>query len=389
MAVLNRIVAFANEMADWRRYLHQIPELGLECHKTAEFVTTKLKEFGITQIENCIAGTGLVAIIEGNLKSKKTIGLRADMDALPINETTGRPWASKISGIMHACGHDGHTAMLLGAAKYLSATKNFSGRVALIFQPAEENFGGAKIMIEEGILDRYDISEIYALHNVPGKGLGKFYTKYGPVMAGADIFHIDILGVGGHAAYPHQTRDPITPAISVAQALQTIVTQNTEPTKNLVLSVTQIHSGRVDNIISDTAYLNGTVRLFDKEIRTTVKRRMKEILEGHSLSFGVEASLTYEEGYPPTVNDFEKTDFALSVARDLVGENNVSDLADLEMGAEDFSYMLEKKPGSYMFLGIGDAATLHNPNYDFNDEAAPFGASFFAGLVEKGLPIDV
>ena len=386
MAVINRIAGFADEMKTWRRYLHQNPELQFDCHQTAAFVADRLREFGITDIHEGIATTGLVAIIDG-LSDGPTIGLRADMDALPLQETTGLEHASLVPGKMHACGHDGHTTMLLGAAKYLAETRNFSGRVALIFQPAEEGGGGGEVMVREGIMDRFAIEQVFAIHNVPDIPLGHFYTTPGPIMAAADAFTVHITGQGGHAAYPHETRDPVAAAVAIAQALQTIVSRNHNPLEDLVVSVTQIHAGTTDNVIPDDAMLNGTVRTFTTKVQERVIDRMQTIVAGQAESFGVEATLDYEKGYPPTVNDTEKTAFAAEVAREVSGEAGVNGASGREMGAEDFSYMLAARPGSYLFLGQGDGAGLHNANYDFNDEAAPYGASFFARLVERAQPL--
>ena len=386
MPVINRIAAFADDMKGWRRHLHQMPELGLECHKTAAFVADKLGAFGISEIHQGIAKTGIVAIIEGQAPGP-TIGLRADMDALPLSEETGVDWGSKEPGKMHACGHDGHTTMLLGAAKYLAETRNFKGRVALIFQPDEEQNGGAEIMVNEGILDRFEIDQVYGIHNAPGHPLGSFYTMPGPIMAGADNFDIHISGQGGHGAYPQDTKDPVIAAVGIAQALQMIVSRNARAFDQLVVSVTQIHSGTVGNIIPQTAFLNGTVRTFDPEVQHMVKSRMAEIVAGQAASYGVDARLVYEEGYPPTINDPEKAAFAANVARQVAADGRVLENAGQEMGAEDFSYMLQKRPGAYLFLGIGEAAGLHSPNYDFNDDAAPYGASFFARLVENAQPL--
>ena len=281
MPVINRIAAFADDMKGWRRHLHQMPELGLECHKTAAFVADKLGAFGISEIHQGIAKTGIVAIIEGQAPGP-TIGLRADMDALPLSEETGVDWGSKEPGKMHACGHDGHTTMLLGAAKYLAETRNFKGRVALIFQPDEEQNGGAEIMVNEGILDRFEIDQVYGIHNAPGHPLGSFYTMPGPIMAGADNFDIHISGQGGHGAYPQDTKDPVIAAVGIAQALQMIVSRNARAFDQLVVSVTQIHSGTVGNIIPQTAFLNGTVRTFDPEVQHMVKSRMAEIVAGQA-----------------------------------------------------------------------------------------------------------
>ena len=386
MAILNSIAGFENDMAKWRRHLHQNPELGRDCYKTAKYIQERLKEFGITEIHTGYASTGIVAIIEGKA-SGRTIGLRADMDALPIKENTGMSYSSKNEGVMHACGHDGHTTMLLGAARYLSETRNFSGRVALIFQPDEEATGGAEAMVEEGILEEFNIEEVYALHNTPSHDVGVMYTRPGPIMAGADSFTVEIQGKGGHAAYPHEVKDPIVAAISIAQSFQTIVSRNNIPSDDLVISITQVHSGTTDNVVPEIAYLNGTVRTFDLSVQEMVIKRMEKIISGLAMSFEVNAKLNYQKGYPPTINHEESTNFAIGVAEDVCGSDKVLSSVAKEMGAEDFSYMLQKRPGAYLFMGIGDGAGLHNPNYDFNDAAAPVGASLFARLIEKALPL--
>jgi len=385
MPVINRISAYAEDMKTWRRHLHMHPELQFDCHETAAFVVERLKEFGITEIHTGIAQSGVVAIIEGK-SDGPTIGLRADMDALPMQETTGLEHASTVEGKMHACGHDGHTTMLLGAARYLAETRNFSGRVALIFQPAEEGGGGAGVMVEEGIMDKFDISQVYGIHNVPGVTEGNFTATPGPVMAAVDTFEIRIKGQGGHGAYPQETRDPIPAAVGMVDAIQTIVSRNHYTMQQLVVSVTQIHVGSADNVIADDGFVGGTVRTFEPEVQDMVERRLGEIVAGQAAAYGVEAELVYERGYPATINTADKTEFAANVARDLVGVENVDDTVNPEMGAEDFSYMLQARPGAYLFLGIGEAAGLHNPNYDFNDEVAPVGASFFAKLVETAQP---
>ncbi|MCB4454424.1 M20 aminoacylase family protein [Leisingera sp. McT4-56] len=387
MPVVNRIADYAEEMKAWRRHLHQIPELALDLPKTAAFVAERLREFGVDELHEGIAQTGMVAIINGQGEGS-TIGLRADMDALPIPEETGVEYASGHAGNMHACGHDGHTTMLLGAAKYLAETRNFQGRVALIFQPAEEAIGGARIMVEEGIMERFDIGEVYALHNAPGLPEGHFLTTPGALMAAVDTFHIHVQGLGGHGAMPHETRDPVMAACGMAQAIQTIVSRNHHTLEDLVVSVTQIHTGTVDNVIPDTAYINGTVRTFNPEVQKMVMRRMKEIVAGQAASYGVEAELEYEVGYPATFNDAEKTGFAVEVAKEISGDANVQADGGREMGAEDFAYMLQVRPGSYLFLGQGNSAGLHHPKYDFNDEIAPVGASFFARLVERAQPLN-
>ncbi|MDE4096114.1 M20 aminoacylase family protein [Phaeobacter gallaeciensis] len=389
MPVVNRIADFATDMTAWRRHLHQIPELALDLPKTAAFVAERLREFGVDELHEGIAQTGMVAIINGqghDAPDAPTIGLRADMDALPIPEETGVEHVSGHAGNMHACGHDGHTTMLLGAAKYLAETRNFSGRVALIFQPAEEAIGGARIMVEEGVMEQFNIGEVYALHNLPGLAEGSFLTTPGPIMAAVDTFHVRIQGVGGHGAMPHETRDPVMAACGIAQAIQTIVSRNHYALQDLVVSVTQIHTGTVDNVIPDTAYINGTVRTFDPEVQDMVMRRMEEIVAGQAVSYGVEATLDYEVGYPATINDADKADFAVGVAREIVGEDRVVPDATRDMGAEDFSYMLNARPGAYLYIGQGDTAGLHHPKYDFNDAIAPVGASFFARLVERAQP---
>ncbi len=386
MPVVNRIADYAADMTTWRQYLHSIPELEFECHETAAFVADRLREFGVDELHEGIAKTGIVAIINGQGEGP-TIGLRADMDALPIPEETGVEYASTKPGNMHACGHDGHTTMLLGAARYLAETRNFRGRVALIFQPAEEEGGGAGVMVEEGLMDRFDISEVYALHNAPGIPVGDFHTTPGPIMAAVDTFHVYVQGVGGHGAMPHETRDPVMAACGIAQAIQTIVSRNHYALDDLVVSVTQIHTGTVNNVIPDTAYINGTVRTFDPLVQKMVMERMEQIVQGQAASYGVQARLDYEVNYPATINDAEKAGFAAGVAREISGADRVTSNSGREMGAEDFSYMLNARPGAYLFLGQGDSAGLHHPKYNFNDEIAPIGASFFARVVEKAQPL--
>ena len=390
MPVINRIAAFQDDMTAWRRHLHQHPELGQQCQQTAAFVVERLREFGITEIHEGIAISGVVAIIEGqgpNSKNGPTIGLRADMDALPMSETTGAEWASTVEGKMHACGHDGHTTMLLGAAKYLAETRNFAGRIALIFQPAEETGGGAELMVQEGMLERFDIKECYALHNMPDVPVGQFYTTPGPIMAAVDTFDINIKGEGGHGAYPQDTRDPIAAAVAMAQAMDTIVSRNHRALDDLVVSVTMIHAGTADNIIPETAYVGGTVRTFDKGVQAMVMKRMREIVDGLAAAYNVEVEFAYNVGFPPTINSPKETEFAIEVAREVAAEGIVVPDAQREMGAEDFAYFQEKIPGSYLFVGNGDTAGLHQPNYDFDDATAPYGASFFARIAERALPL--
>ncbi|MEZ8014236.1 MAG: M20 aminoacylase family protein [Ascidiaceihabitans sp.] len=386
MAIVNRIAGYADEMTGWRRHLHTIPELGRECFKTAAFVEEKLREFGVDEIQTGFATTGIVAIVNGQ-GDGPTIGLRADMDGLPIIETTGLDYQSTHEGRMHACGHDGHTTMLLGAAKYLCKTRNFSGRVALIFQPDEEATGGAEAMVEEGILDTFDISQVYGIHNMPDFPVGGFFTTTGPLMAGADVFDINIKGRGGHGAMPHGTVDPVLAACSIAQAIQTIVSRNVDAAERLVISVTQIHTGSVDNVIPDTAYMNGTVRSFTPEVRELAERRLREIVAGQAASYGCEAEVVYNRGYPTTYNSAEGVVTATKAARDVSGVEAVVDDFEPVMGSEDFSYMLEKRPGAYLFMGQGPSAGLHHPEYNFNDDVAPVGASFFARLVETAQPV--
>ncbi len=386
MPPVNRIADYAEDMTAWRRHLHQHPELMFDCHQTAAFVVDRLREFGITEIHEGIATSGVVAIIEGQ-GDGPTIGLRADMDALPMEEQTGAAYASTVAGKMHACGHDGHTTMLLGAARYLAETRNFAGRVALIFQPAEEGGGGAGVMVEEGVMERYDIASVYALHNTPGAEFGTIYTTPGAIMAAADTFTIHIKGEGGHGAYPNECKDPVAACLGVCNALQTIVSRNCKGLDDLVVSVTQIHTGTTDNVIPDTAYINGTVRTFDAAVQQMVIDRMQAICAGHAAAYDVEVTLDFEKGYPPTINHADEAGFAARVAAEVVGEAAVTADAPPEMGAEDFAYMLQSRPGAYLFLGQGAGPGLHHPGYDFNDEVAPIGASFFARLVETAQPV--
>ena len=386
MPILNRIADYADEMTAWRRHLHENPELGFDCHETAAFVVQRLQEFGVDEIHEGIGQTGVVAIIEGQ-GDGPTIGLRADMDALPMQEMTGLEYASNVPGRMHACGHDGHTTMLLGAAKYLAETRNFNGRVALIFQPAEEDGGGGDAMVRDGMMDRFDIGRVFAMHNSPGQDEGVFQTAPGPIMAAVDKFEIHVQGRGGHGAMPHMTADPVVAAVGIVSAIQTISSRNHYAMDDLVVSVTQIHTGSADNIVPETAYICGTVRTFAPHVQEMVRRRMAQICEGEGVAYDVSVRLDYQEGYPATVNDPDETDFAVQVAKEIAGENRVIADSGREMGAEDFSYMLEARPGCYLFIGQGDGPGVHNPIYDFNDEIAPVGASFFARLVERAQPV--
>ncbi|MCR8550221.1 M20 family metallopeptidase [Salipiger sp. P9] len=386
MPVINSIAADADTLTAWRRHLHQHPELLFDCVKTAGFVVEKLTSFGISEIHEGIAKTGVVAIIEGRAPGR-TIGLRADMDALPMQDLSGSDHASTVPGVAHTCGHDGHTTMLLGAAKYLAETRNFAGRVALLFQPAEEGGGGGKVMVDEGIMDRFGIEEVYGIHNAPGEPEGHIVTAPGPLMASADEFRIEITGKGGHGAEPQDCIDPVPAAAALVGALQTIVSRNTSAIDNLVVSVTEIHAGTAHNIIPSTAWLGGTVRSFRPETRDMAERRMREIAEAQAAVFGCTAEVIYDRGYPPTVNHAAQAAFAAEVAREVVGADKVRDDIDPIMPAEDFSYMLEARPGAYLFLGQGDTPVCHHPEYDFNDSIAPIGASFFARLVETALPL--
>ena len=383
MPVINRIADFAPDMAAWRQHLHAHPELGLACHDTAAFVVERLRAFGITAIETGIATSGVVAVIDGQ-GAGPVVGLRADMDALPIEEATGVAYASTVPGRMHACGHDGHTAMLLGAARYLAETRNFNGRAVLIFQPAEETIGGGRIMVEEGIMERYGVDEVYALHTNPFDDLGRVTTCPGPIMASVDDFAITVTGQGGHAAYPHAARDPMPCALAIGQALYALVAREVDPLRAAVLSLTQVRGGTVSNVIPQSVTLGGTLRTLDAEIRNTLRHRVGEIVAGQAAAAGVAAQLDFDESYPVTVNHAAQTAYAADVARAVAIE--VDDAIPPEMGSEDFSYMLEARPGAFLFLGQGRGASVHHPEFDFNDAAAPYGASLLARLVEaRGL----
>ncbi|MDA7430591.1 M20 family metallopeptidase [Primorskyibacter aestuariivivens] len=387
MAVINRIAGYADDLTAWRRHLHMHPELALDCHETAGFVVEKLSSFGVDEIHEGIATSGVVAIIDGQGDGPCT-GLRADMDALPMDEETGVEYASRVPGRMHACGHDGHTTMLLGAARYLAETRNFAGRVALIFQPAEEIIGGGRIMVQdEQIMDRFDIDEVYGLHTFPFAQAGTISTAPGPLLAAVDDYIITIKGKGGHAAYPEECVDPLIAATALHQAFQTIVSRNAKPLDSIVVSVTQIHGGSALNVIPDKATVAGTVRTYAPELRALAEKRIREIIDGVALTHGVAIELEFLRGYPPTVNHPDQTALAVQVAREVAGAGNVNDALEPEMGAEDFSYMLEARPGAFLMLGQGIGPSCHHPAFDFNDEVAPIGASFFARLVETRQPI--
>jgi amidohydrolase len=386
MPIINRIADYHDDMKTWRRHLHMHPELQYDCHNTSAFVIERLKEFGVDEIHDKIAETGLVAIINGQGPGP-TIGLRADMDALPIHEATDAPHKSVIDGKMHACGHDGHTTMLLGAARYLAETRNFKGRVALIFQPAEEGGRGGLKMCEEGMMERFDIGEVYAIHNGPNLPEGHIMMRPGAFLSAPAVFEITIKGKGGHAAMPHTTIDPLPAMVSIYQAIQTIPSRNIDALENTVISVTTMNAGTAFNIVPDDAKLTGTVRSMKTDNHAGVKERMQEICDHTSAAFRCTATLMYQSGFPATVNDPDKTRFAAQVARQVAGDAGVVDDAPPLMGSEDFSYMLEERPGAYVFLGAGPGADLHHPAYDFNDEISPVGASYFVKLVETAQPL--
>jgi amidohydrolase len=388
MPILNRIAEFHDEITGWRRDLHAHPEILFDVHRTAGVVAEKLKEFGVDEVVTGVGRTGVVAVINGRTNtSGRSIGLRADMDALTILEKTGAPYASTVEGKMHACGHDGHTSMLLGAAKYLAETRNFDGRVVLIFQPAEEGGGGGKVMLDDGLLERFPVDEFYGMHNWPGLPLGQFAIRSGGIMAATDRFYITINGQGGHAARPQQTIDPIIVATQMVTALQSIVARNLSPLDNAVLSVTMVEAGEADNVISSTAKVTGTVRTLDSKVQDFIEQRLNELVPQFAQSFGATASIRYARGYPVTVNTEAQTAFAADVARDVVGSDRVDDKCEPSMGGEDFSFMLLERPGAYIFLGNGDSSELHTDTYDFNDEAIPVGVSYWARLVERAMPV--
>ncbi len=386
MPVLNRIADYAEEMKGWRRYLHANPELSYDCHNTAAFIADRLREIGVDEIHCGIARTGIVAVINGQGPGA-TIGLRADMDALPITETTGADHASTVPGKMHACGHDGHVTMLLGAAKYLAETRRFSGRVALMFQPAEEDGAGAQAMVQEGIMDRFAITQVYGIHNAPNLAFGHFQTNPGALMASVDTAFVHITGKGGHGATPHDCIDPVVALVGMVQAIQTIIPRNVHALDEAVISVTQIHTGTALNIIPEQAMFCATLRAFKPEVRALLKRRFHEIVQGHASAYNVTARIDYDWGYPATINHPFEAAFATKVAAEIVGEAATDGHANRKMVSEDFSYMLQARPGAYLFMGTGPGTGLHHSAFDFNDDSAPIGASFFARLVERAQPL--
>jgi hippurate hydrolase len=374
------------EMREWRRDIHAHPELGFQENRTSELVASRLESFGI-EVHRGIGRTGVVGVLS-NGSSKRTLGLRADMDALPIREANRFPHRSRHEGVMHACGHDGHTAMLLGAAKHLAGSRNFDGTVHFIFQPAEEGIGGAKAMVEDGLFRRFPCEALFGMHNRPGMALGRFAVRAGPMMAGGAFFDIDVIGRGAHGARPESGIDSVLVAAHIATALQSIVSRNLRPIETAVLSVTQIHGGDAYNVIPQTARLSGTVRAFSAEVMEMIGRNMARIAEGVAGGFGARAKTDFRPIFPPLINDAVEAEFAAGVCSDLVGAANVRRDPPLIMASEDFSYMLAEVPGCYINIGNGDgegACEVHNPSYDFNDAALPYGASFFVRLVEKRL----
>ncbi|MFZ5673584.1 MAG: M20 aminoacylase family protein [Pseudomonadota bacterium] len=385
MPVLNNASETHSEITGWRRQLHSRPELMFDVHETAKFVAGKLREFGCDEVVTGIGRTGVVGLIRGRHGEGPVIGLRSDMDALPITETTGLAYASQVTGVMHACGHDGHTAMLLGAARHLCETRNFKGAVAVIFQPAEEGGGGGREMVEDGMMERFAISQVFGLHNEPGVPVGRFTIRAGAFMAAFDEIAITVTGRGGHAAMPHQTIDPIFIGAQIVSALQGIVARNTDPIDSLVVSITKFHAGDAMNVIPPSAELAGTVRTLSKEVRDAAETRIRETVEGVARALGGQATLSYLRKYPVTVNHAAETQLAIAAARDVMGHDAIETEARPIMGAEDFAFMLEARPGAMIFLGNGDSAWCHNPAYDFNDEAIPVGVSYWVRLAEMVL----
>jgi len=389
MPVINRVAEFQREIAEWRQDFHRYPELQYDVERTAGRVAELLKSFGVDEVVTGIGRTGVVGVIRGrNGGAGRVIGLRADMDALPITEQTGAAYASTIPGKMHACGHDGHTAMLLGGAKYLAETRNFAGTAVVIFQPAEEGGAGGRAMLEDGLVERFGIEQFYGLHNMPGIPAGQFAIREGGIMAATDEFNITISGNGGHAAMPHNTVDPVIVAAQLILALQTIVSRNVDPMREAVLSVTMLEAGTAFNVIPRTVKLTGTIRTLDEGVRKFMEERLRAVVGGIVATFGATADIHYRNGYPVTMNAAGPTEFAADVARSVSGADRVELGADGTMGGEDFAYMLQARPGAYIFLGNGPSTELHTDTYDFNDEIIPVGVSYWAKLVEAALPID-
>jgi len=389
MPVINRIAGFHPDMIAWRRHIHAHPETAFEEHRTSDFVAAKLAEFGIP-VERGLAGTGVV----GTLKvggGGRAIGLRADMDALHIHEANGFEHRSTHEGKMHACGHDGHTTMLLGAARYLAETRHFDGTVHFIFQPAEENEAGGRAMVEQGLFDRFPVDAVYGMHNWPTLPVGRFAVRPGPIMASFDIFEITVTGKGAHAAMPHRSIDPVVVAAEIVGALQTIASRQASPLDSVVVSVTQFHAGDTWNVIPQKAVLRGTTRSFLPDLRDMVESSLRRIARNIAAAHDAEVAVTYERRYPPTINSERETEFAAATMAEVAGAKNVARDWAPSMAAEDFAFMLEARPGAYAWIGNGgDAASpgLHHPGYDFNDEILPLGASYLARLVERGLPVE-
>ena len=385
MPVVNRIADHAAEITAWRRDLHAHPELLYDVHRTAASVADKLRAFGCDEVVTGVGQTGVVGVIRGRKVGGRTIGLRADMDALPIEEATGLPYASTAPGKMHACGHDGHTAMLLGAARYLAETRNFGGTAVVIFQPAEEGGAGGKAMVDDGLISRFGLGEVYGMHNYPGMPVGAFGIRPGPMMAAADYITIDIEGNGAHAARPHLGIDPVVVGAHMITAMQTVVSRNVDPLKSAVVSITMVQAGNTDNVIPQTVRLRGTARSLAEDVRALLEERLHAIVEHTAAAFGAKATLKYRRNYPVLVNHERQTEFAASVAKDIAGEGRVDTELPPMMGAEDFSFMLNERPGAFIWVGNGDSAGLHHPKYNFNDEAIPFGTSYWVKLVETAL----
>jgi amidohydrolase len=388
MPIINRIADLHDEITEWRRDLHENPELQFDVHRTAGIVADKLRAFGVDEVVEGIGITGVVGVIRGRKDgSGKVIGMRADMDALPINEATGLPHASKVADKMHACGHDGHTAMLLGAAKYLAETRNFDGTAIVIFQPAEEGGGGGEKMVQDGMMERFGIQQVFGMHNAPGLPVGQFGIRPGPLMASTDEFTIDLEGRGGHAAKPHECIDTTLVAAQLLQALQSVVARNIDPVESAVLTITSLHTGGdAFNVIPHTVHMKGTIRTLKEEVRGQVEQRLRTMIDGIATAFDAKIKLGFRRGYPVTVNAEAETAFAADVAETVAAGGQVDRDRPPVLGAEDFSYMLNERPGAFIWIGNGDTAMVHHPEYDFNDEAIPYGVSYWAKLAETAMP---
>ena len=385
MPILNRAAELQPEVAEWRRHIHRNPELGYQEHETAAFVAERLREFGCDEVVTGLGKTGVVGLIRGSRGAGPTLGLRADMDALPMSEANNFAHASQVPGKMHACGHDGHTAMLLGAAKYLAETRNFAGSVAVIFQPAEEGGGGGLAMVKDGLMERFGIERVFGMHNLPGLPAGQFALRPGPIMAATAEFVVTVTGKGGHAALPHGTVDPIVAASQMVTALQTITSRNLDPVSALVVSVTKLQAGHAHNVIPDTAVFSGTIRSLEDSVGAMARERIGAICQGIAQAAGATVNIDIDVNYPVTRNHEAETALALSVATGIAGPAAVDGNLPPMMGGEDFSYMLQQRPGAFIFVGNGDTAGLHNPAYDFNDEIIPSGISYWVALAETTL----